>query len=379
MKKRLLTLFVTLYAFASVYSQCNPGQDTLAPVFEDQGDGSQARPFKNISTELIGTYPSGTYYFDVEGVAFQGEVDNDTDGGGWLMVLNYLHIAGDRPDLTVRNTDLPLLNSSTLGDNEAGTQYWGHVGNELAAKLDFEELRFYAITNDHDRVIHFTTKLANGLTYAKTGTGNFLGLNNPENFTKLVDHTANLPEQGGRVFTDQGDNALTTFPFWSFGRFHWGIGGGRWEVDNNGQNRFNTLHRVWVRGDASPDVFAFATAELDSNGQVTIDASLYNIEVSDNCVTPVVTLSQTSFDCSHLGSNTLQLTAADAKNNSTSLNVTLTVEDNLSPIIDISNLLTDPIFFRCYYWGSNAYSSGVKYYSIGQLCSKFISVCFANI
>ena len=40
----------------------------------------------------------------------------NTDGGGWTLVLNYLHQGGDNPSLSSRSTT-PLLVSSSLGTN----------------------------------------------------------------------------------------------------------------------------------------------------------------------------------------------------------------------------------------------------------------------
>ena len=123
--KKILLFLVCFVCTYHMQAQCGPGQDTTAPVFGDAGDGTMARPFRNLSSSAVGGVPSGRYYFNFNGSTFQGELDNDTDGGGWLMILNYVHVAGDNSNLTIRNTDLPLLGSSTLGDNEAGTSNWG--------------------------------------------------------------------------------------------------------------------------------------------------------------------------------------------------------------------------------------------------------------
>lgn len=56
---------------------------------------------------------SGVYSFDPDGDGlniFQGYYDA-SEGGGWLMVLNYVHLGGTNPNLTFRSTDLPLMGS----------------------------------------------------------------------------------------------------------------------------------------------------------------------------------------------------------------------------------------------------------------------------
>ncbi|WP_459210796.1 immunoglobulin-like domain-containing protein [Aquimarina rhabdastrellae] len=344
MRKQLLWLFAFFLIAYNSYSQCDPGQDTTPPVFGDSGNGSIASPFRSLALSVVGNVPSGRYYFNFNGNTFQGELDNDTDGGGWLMILNYVHIAGDNSDLTVRNRDVPLLNSSTLGDNEAGTDNWGHFGNELAKAIDFEEMRFYGITTGHDRIIDFTTKHQNVLDYVKTGVGSFDGINNAVNYTALSEHSAFIPFQGFNEWRNRGDLALTDFPFWAAGSYHWGIrgGGSRWEVDDHAINSESTIHRVWVRGDLSPAGGNEITVQLDNTGNIVITPELFDPIATDNCGNVNFSLSRTDFDCTDLGSHTIQLIATDDQNNSVSMDVTVIVEDTSGPEINIATDLSVP-------------------------------------
>ena len=51
-----------------------------------------------------------------------------TDGGGWTLVLNYLHLGGTNPVLTEKSIALPLLGSTNLGVDEQGhATNWGHA------------------------------------------------------------------------------------------------------------------------------------------------------------------------------------------------------------------------------------------------------------
>jgi len=329
MKKLLFSLATILITVSSSYAQCGPGEDTEAPVFAGTGDGSMASPFINLLPSTVGSVPSGTYYFNFNGSTFQGVLDNDTDGGGWLMILNYVHLAGDNSALQVRNTDLPLLGSSTLGDNEAATANWGHMGNQLAAAIDFEEMRFYGETTGHARIIDFKTDYANAVNYIKTGNGNFSGINNAANFTALANHTANIPTLANSVFTSQGDLALTEFPFWRGGLYHWGIRGlgNRWEVDDQANNTQSTIHRVWVRGDLSPAGVTTITRNLDTSGNLTISPADFGLTFTDNCVNVNQSLSQTDFTCADIGTNAIQLIATDDQGNSTPVDVTVILED----------------------------------------------------
>ncbi|MDC8003313.1 HYR domain-containing protein [Aureisphaera galaxeae] len=315
-------------------------QDTMAPVFNTPGgDGSLANPFLTLLPSITGSVPSGTYYFNFNGSTFQGELDNDNAGGGWLMILNYVHQAGDNSALVVRNTDLPLMGASVLGTSEAGSTTWGHFGNALAADIDFEELRFYGQTSrDPNDIIDFTTGYTNAISYVKTGSGSFNGINNAANYTLLGSHTASIPQNAPNEFANQGNFALTNFPFWRGGQAHWGIRGlgNRWEVDDFGVNNFSTIHRVWVRGDLSPDPsipFTEITVQLDASGSVTVAPADFNITATDNCSTPTYTISQSTFDCSNIGANTIQYTATDAQGNAVSMDVIVNVEDTIAPTL----------------------------------------------
>ncbi|WP_299440110.1 T9SS type A sorting domain-containing protein [uncultured Aquimarina sp.] len=341
MKKLLLSLATILITVYGSYAQCGPGEDTTAPVFVGAGDGTLANPFVNLLASTVGSVPSGTYYFNFNGSTFQGALDNDTDGGGWLMVLNYVHLAGDNSVLQVRNTDLPLLGSSTLGDNEAATANWGHMGNQLAAAIDFEEMRFYGETTGHTRIIDFRTSYTNAISYVKTGNGSFSGINNVTNFTALTNHTANIPANAPNTFSSQGDLALTEFPFWRGGQFHWGIRGlgNRWEVDDQANNTQSTIHRMWVRGDLSPAGTTSISRNLDTSGNLTITPADFGLGFTDNCVNVNQSLSQTDFTCADIGTNAIQVIATDDEGNSTPVDVTVIIED-AAPVITSDNSIT---------------------------------------
>ena len=306
-------------------------EDPYKPVFTNiGGTGTVEDPFTSLDPAVIGN-ATGPHYFSFNGSTFQGVLDN-TNGGGWLMVLNYVNMAGDNPELVVRNSDLPLEGASILGNSEAGSSTWGHIGNTLATTIDFEEMRFYGHTSrDPSDIIDFTTSYVNAVNYVKSGTGDFAGINNAANYNLLPSHTASIPQNASDVLSNQGDFALTEFPFWKHGQVHWGIRGlgDRWEVDDYARNTESTIHRVWVRGDLSP---AFnntrITVQLDASGNATVAASDFSITAADNCGTPTLSLSKSTFTCADVGVNTIQLNATDADGNVTSIDVEVTIEQN---------------------------------------------------
>ncbi|MEM6801725.1 MAG: DUF4347 domain-containing protein, partial [Bacteroidota bacterium] len=216
------------------------------------GSGTQADPFTSLYMANT-VSSSGRYYFDLGAGAFQADVDT-SNGGGWVLILQYVHQGGTNPELNVigNGADLPALSAAALGANESTSESWGHIGNAGFAALGAEELRWYGVSSGHDRIIHFSS--TTGISYSESGAGSFSGINTTN--TELAGHTANLPDAGPNLYADQGDLALTNFPYWKSGTYHWGIkgSGNRWEVDDytgNGNN--STIHRVWARSSTVTD------------------------------------------------------------------------------------------------------------------------------
>jgi len=213
--------------------------------------------------------PSGVYFIQWGSTVYPIYCEMELEGGGWMMILNYVHQGGTNPELNVRTSSFPLLNSQyTLGPNEAATVYWGHISNTLADAYNWTEFMFYGRTSFHGRVIHFRGNNANIRSYIKTGTG---GMNSPSgNYrdTTTIQNgslriNASLPffvDNDVSGFSNQGDLAMTNFPMYGNStignpRAHWGIRGlgDRWEVDDypaaqsSTSSGNSTIHRIWVR------------------------------------------------------------------------------------------------------------------------------------
>jgi len=221
----------------------NPTPDGLSSA------GATANPtalYNDTGTNTSGVYwiKSSTFNSGTPVQAYFLYDGND----GYLMVCNYLHSGGTDPALNNRtNSSFPLLGSSSLGTNESGGNYWGHIeGGTSGGTGSFgtvNMVRWYGKSNGHSRVIHFQNNNTGTINYCNGTTPNSnSGLGS--GFTSLSGHNANLPASASTF-----SNGWTGFAFYTGGQYHWGLkGGNRWEVDdyaNGSQN--HTLHRVWVR------------------------------------------------------------------------------------------------------------------------------------
>ena len=224
-------------------------------IVNPTNDGSSAARATANPTALYndtGINTSGVYWIKASGfnsgTAVQGYFTFDGNNG-YLMVVNYVHDGGTDPALNDRtNSSLPLFGSNTLGTNESGGTYWGHINpgssnGGVGAFGTVNTVRWYGKTSNHGRVIHFDTTNTNTINMMNNGSGSHSGMNS--GYTTLSGHSANLP---GSINTY--GFGFVGFPYYKSGDHHWGLkgSGGRWEVDDfNGGSSVDTIHRVWVK------------------------------------------------------------------------------------------------------------------------------------
>ncbi len=79
-----------------------------------------------------------------------------------------------------------------------------------------------------------------------------------------------------------------------------------------------------------------ATVQLDANGNGTLTVTQVNNGSTAACGLATMSIGKTSFDCSNVGPNTVALTVTDINNNTSSCNATVTVVDNIPPVVTCS-------------------------------------------
>ena len=72
---------------------------------------------------------------------------------------------------------------------------------------------------------------------------------------------------------------------------------------------------------------------LDSNGTISIANDSADAGTSDNCLLDSIWLSQTTYDCSDVGSNSITFFAQDVSGNVDSTTITVTVQDTIAPVV----------------------------------------------
>ncbi|MBA3985372.1 MAG: T9SS type A sorting domain-containing protein, partial [Flavobacteriales bacterium] len=103
-------------------------------------------------------------------------------------------------------------------------------------------------------------------------------------------------------------------------------------TDGNG-NTSTCTTIVTVEDNVAPEALCAApfAIQLDANGEASITAADIDNSSSDSCGIDTVTISQTDFDCSHVGENTITLTVTDVNGNTSTCTTIVTVEDNIAP------------------------------------------------
>ena len=109
------------------------------------------------------------------------------------------------------------------------------------------------------------------------------------------------------------------------------------------------------------------TAQLDATGSVTIIPANVDGGSSDPDGPVTLSLDIDTFDCSNLGANTVTLTVTDNENNSATCQTTVTVEDNIAPVLVCQDLTVE------------IGPDGTTFVSNGEFLESFTDNCDQNL
>ena len=90
-----------------------------------------------------------------------------------------------------------------------------------------------------------------------------------------------------------------------------------------------------------------AILQLDGTGNVMLNTIDINAGSSDNCAIASLSLSQTNFDCSDLGLNTVTLLVTDNSGNTNTCLATVTVQDIIAPTVSCTNITVNNVPNNC--------------------------------
>ncbi|MGE0019769.1 MAG: HYR domain-containing protein [Draconibacterium sp.] len=109
-------------------------------------------------------------------------------------------------------------------------------------------------------------------------------------------------------------------------------------TDNNG-NTATCSATITIEDTIPPTALCKdITVQLNATGNATITATDINNGSTDNCSIASTVISQTDFNCTHAGNNTVTLTVTDVNGNAATCAATVTVQDTVNPVAVCQNI-----------------------------------------
>jgi hypothetical protein len=163
-----------------------------------------------------------------------------------------------------------------------------------------------------------------------------------QNVTVYLDATGNGATTTAAV--DNGSNdicgiASLALSQTAFNCAHVGANTVTLTVTDNNSNVSTTTATVTVVDNVAPVAAAQnVTVYLDATGNGATTAAAVDNGSNDACGIASLALSQTAFNCAHVGANTVTLTVTDNNSNVSTTTATVTVVDNVAPVAIAKNI-----------------------------------------
>ena len=326
-------------------------------------------PDSNVSSDNLSNYGGTSYVIDntsnyglrlVSSTLTYADGDNvsgNAAANGLLDALNdyLLEVQNNSPsgpitvnDLTTTDTTPTLTGNVTLGANENlkvsvdGVTYDTSSGLNISGNdwtLDIPSSMNYA-------TYEITAILTNDQGYTLENQGTLVVYELViivDSFPTAVcqDITVELDSNGAATITAsdvdggssdvEGPVTLSITPN-SFTCNDVGVNSVVLTVTDSANQTATCTANVTIQDNIVPTVVTQdATLQLDANGVATLTTNDIDNGSSDNCGVASLSLSQTSFNCSDVGVNTVILTVVDDNGNSNTGTATVTVEDTVNP------------------------------------------------
>jgi gliding motility-associated-like protein len=254
---------------------------------------------------FLGNYNGHAYFLSKNISTFAAAQANATTMGGYLATVNDAAenaalqdwVQGSFPFIGLNDI---ALEGTFVWDNGEPTGFFNWSGSEpnnTAGNEDCVQL------------------------YYTTGLWNDIPCNNQ--YLSIIEFNTPVPFANSLSFTcaDTGDQVVV-------------LRG----TDQGGLTAYDTT--VVTISDNSPPAIATQniTIYLDSTGLASIATDTVVTGGFDNCQLDTTFLSQYDFSCATIGANTVTVTASDVSGNQSTVNVTVTVLDTLSPIVITNDL-----------------------------------------
>ncbi len=113
-------------------------------------------------------------------------------------------------------------------------------------------------------------------------------------------------------------------------------------VTDESGNMASDTATVTVEDNLPPNVIAQdITLQLDALGMASTQATSVDNGSDDNCEVDTLTIDVQDFDCTDIGDTTVTLTATDPSGNMASDTATITVVDDIAPIVQVQDITVD--------------------------------------